>query len=143
MHQPLPSLKALRAFEAVVRHRSASKAADELHVSPGAVGHQIRSFENEIGFRLFDRSAGEMTPTAGALEIANQVRDGFDQIFGAVRRLRLSRDPSFLTIACDVTFGILWFGPRPRALPRKASGNRSAPGSLLTLTRIPIGAAPT
>lgn len=112
MYQHLPSLKALRAFEAVVRHRSASKAADELHVSPGAVSHQIRSLEQEIGFRLFDRSSGEMTPTAGALEIADQVRDGFDQIFGAVRRLRLSRDPSFLTIGCDITFGILWLGPR-------------------------------
>ena len=112
MYQRLPSLKALRAFEAVVRHRSATKASDELHVSSGAVSHQIRALEQELGLRLFDRSSGELAPTAVALELAEQVRAGFDLIFGAVQRLRLSGDPSFLTIGCDVTFGILWLGPR-------------------------------
>lgn len=112
MSQQLPSLKSLRAFEAVVRHRSASKAADELHVSPGAVTHQIRALEQELGFPLFERSAGQLSPTAEALEIAAQVREGFDKIFGAVGRLRLSNDPGFLTISCELTFGILWLGPR-------------------------------
>jgi LysR family transcriptional regulator, glycine cleavage system transcriptional activator len=112
MYQRLPSLKALRAFEAVVRHRSATKAGDELHVSSGAVSHQIRALEHELGLRLFDRSSGELTPTAVALELAEQLGEGFDLLFGAVRRLRLSGDPSFLTIGCDVTFGVLWLGPR-------------------------------
>jgi LysR family glycine cleavage system transcriptional activator len=112
MRQQLPSLKALRAFEAVVRHRSASKAADELHVSPGAVSHQIRTLEQELGVPLFERSAGRLSPTVEALEIAAQIREGFDQIFGAVRRLRLTNDPAFLTISVEVTFDMLWLGPR-------------------------------
>ena len=95
MYQKMPSLKALRAFEAVVRHRSATKAADELHVSPGAVSHQIRVLEQHLGFQLFERSAGELVPSIKALDIAGQVREGFDQIFGAVRHLRLSDNPSF------------------------------------------------
>ncbi|HEX3848887.1 MAG TPA: LysR substrate-binding domain-containing protein, partial [Steroidobacteraceae bacterium] len=112
MHQRFPSLKALRAFEAVVRLRSAVKAGDELHVSAGAVSHQIRALEQELGFRLFDRASGELAPTAVALELAEQVRGGFDLIFAAVRRSRLSGDPTYLTVSCDVTFGILWLGPR-------------------------------
>ncbi len=112
MHQRFPSLRALRAFEAVVRHGSAAKAGEELHVSSGAVGHQIRALEEELGFRLFDRVGGEFSPTPAALELADEVRGGFDRIFAAVRRSRLSADPAFLTISCDVTFGILWLGPR-------------------------------
>lgn len=112
MSQQLPSLRALRAFEAVVRNRSMSKAADELHVSPGAVSHQIRTLEQELGIALFERSGGQFLPTAEALEIAAQIREGFGQIFGAVRRLRLANDPALLTISAEVSFGILWLGPR-------------------------------
>jgi LysR family transcriptional regulator, glycine cleavage system transcriptional activator len=122
MYLRLPSLKALRAFEAVVRHRSATQAGDELHVSSGAVSHQIRALEQELGLRLFDRSSGELTPTVAALELAEQVREGFDLIFGAVRRLRLGGDPSFLTIGCDVTFGMLWLGPRIARFQEKHPG---------------------
>lgn len=112
MYSRLPSLRSLRAFEAVVRCRSVTKAADELHVSSGAIGHQIRSLEQELGFRLFDRASGELVPTAAALDLAEEVAGGLDRIFGAVRRLRLGSDPSFLTIGCDVSFGMLWLGPR-------------------------------
>jgi DNA-binding transcriptional LysR family regulator len=41
MPGPLPPLSALRAFEAAARHLSFKKAADELHVTPAAIGHQI------------------------------------------------------------------------------------------------------
>jgi LysR family glycine cleavage system transcriptional activator len=112
MYSQMPSLKGLRAFEAVVRHHSATSAADELHVSPGAVGHQIRSLEQHLGLRLFERSGRQYVPTVEALEIAAQIREGFDQIFGAVRRLRMSNDPGFLTISCETTLGALWLAPR-------------------------------
>lgn len=112
MHNGRMSLKALRTFEAVVRNRSMAKAADELCVSAGAVGFQIRALEAELGFRLFDRAGGEMLPTEAAIEVSRQIRGGFEQVFGAVQQLRLSRDPGFLTVNCDVTFGMLWLGPR-------------------------------
>jgi LysR family glycine cleavage system transcriptional activator len=93
MHNGRMSMKALRTFEAVVRNRSMAKAADELCVSAGAVGFQIRALE-------------------AAIEVSCQIRGGFEQVFGAVQQLRLSRDPGFLTVNCDVTFGMLWLGPR-------------------------------
>ena len=112
MHNGRMSLKALRTFEAVVRNRSMAKAADELYVSAGAIGFQIRALEAELGFRLFDRVGGEMLPTEAAIEVSRQIRGGFEQVFGAVQQLRLSRDPGFLTVNCDVTFGMLWLGTR-------------------------------
>ena len=90
MHNGRMSLKALRTFEAVVRNRSMAKAADELYVSAGAIGFQIRALEAELGFRLFDRVGGEMLPTEAAIEVSRQIRGGFEQVFGAVQQLRLS-----------------------------------------------------
>jgi DNA-binding transcriptional LysR family regulator len=49
MSPPLPPLNALRAFEAIARHLSFAKAADELHVTPAALSHQIRALEEQLG----------------------------------------------------------------------------------------------
>ena len=49
MASHLPSLNALRAFEAAGRHLSFSKAAEELHVTPAAVGHQVKALEHDLG----------------------------------------------------------------------------------------------
>ncbi|UWN50847.1 Glycine cleavage system transcriptional activator [Alcanivorax sp. ALC70] len=51
----LPSLSALRAFEAAARHRSAKRAAEELSVTPTAISHQIRQLEEQLGLALFIR----------------------------------------------------------------------------------------
>ena len=55
MRRPLPPLNALRAFEATARHLSFSKAAEELHVTPAALSHQIRGLEDVLGLKLFVR----------------------------------------------------------------------------------------
>ena len=52
----LPSLNALRAFWAAARHRSFAAAADELHVTASAVSLQIRQLEEELDFKLFERT---------------------------------------------------------------------------------------
>ena len=61
----LPSLRAIQAFDAVGRHSSFSRAADELAVTHGAVSQQIRGLEQQIGTRLFRRTAAgaELTQT--------------------------------------------------------------------------------
>ena len=51
----LPNLAALRAFEAASRHENFSRAADEIHLTHGAISHQVRSLEEELGQLLFDR----------------------------------------------------------------------------------------
>ena len=58
-----PSLNGLRAFEAAGRHKSFTLAADELHVTPGAVSRQIKALEDALGIPLFVRSNREVTLT--------------------------------------------------------------------------------
>ena len=53
MSQPLPPLNALRAFEAIARHLSFARAAEELHVTPAALSHQIRALESSLGWSCF------------------------------------------------------------------------------------------
>ena len=55
MHKPMPPLNALHAFEAAARHLSLTKAAQELHVTAGALSHQIRGLEELLGVKLFER----------------------------------------------------------------------------------------
>ncbi len=69
MDRRLPSLNALRAFEAAARHLSFSRAGRELHVTPSAVSHQVRGLEEELGLRLFERRprALRLTPAGARL----------------------------------------------------------------------------
>ena len=69
MRRPLPPLNALKAFEATARHLSFSKAAEELHVTPAALSHQIRGLEDLLALKLFHRQARarSSSPTAARL----------------------------------------------------------------------------
>src|SRR5258708_36883370 len=55
MHRSMAPLTALRAFEAAARHLSLTRAATELHVTAGALSHQIRGLEELLGVKLFER----------------------------------------------------------------------------------------
>src|SRR5258705_99574 len=55
MHNPMPPLNALRAFEVAARHLSLTRAAQELNVTAGALSHQIRGLEELLGVKLFER----------------------------------------------------------------------------------------
>ena len=52
----LPPLNALRAFEVIARHLSFARAAQELNVTPAAVGQLVRRLEEGLGVELFHRS---------------------------------------------------------------------------------------
>ncbi|TDA49268.1 LysR family transcriptional regulator, partial [Burkholderia pyrrocinia] len=59
----LPALNAIRAFEAAARHENFSRAADELFVTHGAVSHQVRALEDELGVQLFTRNGKRLCLT--------------------------------------------------------------------------------
>ena len=59
----------MRSFEAVARLLSFSKAAEELHVTPGAISQQIRSLEELLGTRLFDRTRRSVALTDVAIRM--------------------------------------------------------------------------
>jgi LysR family glycine cleavage system transcriptional activator len=111
----LPPLPTLRAFEAACRLQSYSLAAAELHVSQGAVSQQIRALEEELGQRLFTRSANRMIPTDAALRLASAVRDGLGVLRSGLDEFR-SLSASSLVLSVMPSFGRLWLGPRVATL---------------------------
>src|SRR3954464_3851796 len=66
----LPPFSALRAFEAAARHENFSRAAEELHLTHGAISHQVRALEVELGRPLFVRNGRHVKITADGLKFA-------------------------------------------------------------------------
>jgi len=105
-------LNALRSFEAAARHLSFVKAADELHVTPAAISHQVKSLEDFLGVQLFRRlPRGLLLNDAGQLFLP-ELRDGFAQLDKAVERVRESDARGPLMISVAPAFAAKWLVPR-------------------------------
>lgn len=108
----LPSLNALRAFEASARHCSFTLAAQELHVTQGAVSHQIKALEEELGLALFERQPNQLQLTRAGQQYLDAVRDAFDRIERATGELHLPAGQQRLCISTSPNFAAKWLGPR-------------------------------
>ncbi|MBR1219843.1 LysR family transcriptional regulator [Bradyrhizobium sp. U87765 SZCCT0131] len=84
----LPPLNALRAFEAAARHLSFKLAAHELHVTPAAVGQQVKALEARLGVRLFERLHKQLILTAAGQAYLPGISDGFRRIADATSELK-------------------------------------------------------
>lgn len=104
---PAP-LNALRAFAAAARHMSFAKAADELHVTPAAVSHQIHALEQDLGLRLFHRRNRAIELTASARMLLPGLVEGFAGINAAVNRLRAHHHTGALTVTTAPSFAAKW-----------------------------------
>ncbi len=104
----LPPLSARRAFEAAARHRSFSKAADELAVTPAAISHQIAALEADLGVPLFRRKNRAVELTPSAKELLPGLTEAFDGMRAAVRRLRAHTDTGTLTVTASPSFAGKW-----------------------------------
>ena len=112
MRRPLPPLNALRAFEATARHLSFSKAADELHVTPAALSHQIRGLEELLGLKLFVRRARSIELTSPARLIYPGIRTGFESIREAVDQLGREKQDRVLVVSATPGLTAKWLVPR-------------------------------
>lgn len=108
----LPPFFALRALEAAARHRSYSRAADELAVTHGAVSQQIRRLEDEFGQRLFTRRGNAMIPTPEAERLAIELARGFDVLQNALAEFHAGAERDPLVISLDPGFGSRWLPSR-------------------------------
>ncbi|AJP59638.1 LysR family transcriptional regulator [Pandoraea vervacti] len=106
----LPSLNALRAFEAASRHLNFRLAAEELGVTQGAVAQQVRGLEAELGMKLFDRHPRALSLTDNGRRYAGGVRRAFEMLAEATQTLR--PEPLRLTISVTPTFASKWLIPR-------------------------------
>src|SRR5262249_42046850 len=112
MARRLPPLNALRAFEAAARHLSFLKAANELHVTPGAVSQQVKGLEVQLGIKLFRRlTRGVLLTDAGQL-YAKRLGELFDGIDAATRDLRRGEASPVLTVSAIPSFAARWLIPR-------------------------------
>lgn len=115
MVRRLPPLNPLRAVEATARHGSVADAARELHVTPGAVSHQIRAFEAHLGAPVFERGGGRLRPTGRAAAFLAEVSAAFERIAAARAGFDLPSTAGDLRVACVPALLQFWLIPR---LPR-------------------------
>jgi len=109
--KPPPPLKAITAFESALRHRSFSIAAAELHVTPGAIGQQIRKLEDWLGVRLFIRRVREVEPTPDALAYWARIQPALAALSQASWGLREQRSNG-VWLTMPPTLAARWFARR-------------------------------
>lgn len=115
-------LNGLRVLDAAARHLSFTRAADELAVTPAAVGQQIRALEDMLGVVLFRRTPKglELTPeTEGALEA---LRGGFLMFEEAVQAMQAGQSSNALALAAPRDISAAWLLPRLNAYARAHEG---------------------
>jgi len=104
----LPPLKALRAFEAVGRHRSITRAADELNVTPGAVSRQVQSLEGWLGTALLVRGHRSIDLTDAGRRYLDEIGAALAQIANATRPFLKAAQKRPLRICSYPTFTQRW-----------------------------------
>lgn len=112
MSRRLPSLNALRAFEAAARHRSFARAAEELHVTPAAVSQLIKQLEDYLNTSLFRRGNKQLAASEAAQAALPVLSEAFDQLERAVAQLRTSDGRGPLVVSTPPTFAARWLVPR-------------------------------
>lgn len=109
----LPSLNALRAFAVAGRHLSFTRAADELHVTQGAVSRLVKQLEQDLGVSLFSRGPRGLELTEAGAAYLPPLSDAFERIQAATRLIaRSARPANRLAITMLPTFAMRWFMPR-------------------------------
>jgi LysR family transcriptional regulator, glycine cleavage system transcriptional activator len=108
MPRRLPQLNALKAFEAAARHVSFTRAAEELCVTQGAVSHQVKALESELGIKLFNRDRQKLIITDAGRDYLSVVRDAFDRIAMETERLVQRQGSGLLTVSTSPDFAAKW-----------------------------------
>ena len=110
-HYDLPPFTTLSAFEAAARHMSFKDAAQELSVTPGAVSHQIKALEAELGKQLFIRQhrGVKLTPEGEAL--FDTLGSTFRQISRQLSRIRQVKGAEAVTVGSTTAVAALWLSP--------------------------------
>jgi LysR family glycine cleavage system transcriptional activator len=111
----LPPLSALRAFESVGRHLSISGAARELHLTHGAVSHQIKNLEAQLDVQLIARQGRGIVLTSAGAAFADKLRAALAQLASVVAEVSANQAKAPLRISALPSLAARWLLPR---LPR-------------------------
>jgi DNA-binding transcriptional LysR family regulator len=107
----IPPLSALQAFEAIARRKSFSLAAEELHLTPSAVSHQVAKLEGQLHVRLFERSARGVELTPAGQQYLQRVASALGAINSATEDLKHGVQNT-LYVHSSPSFASLWLMPR-------------------------------
>lgn len=108
----LPPMQALRAFEAAARTQSLTKAAQALHLTHGAISHQIKSLERDLGVQLVVRAGRGIRLTDEGERFASRVRTAFGELAAAVNEIVARANPRQLRVSVTPSFAARWLLPR-------------------------------
>jgi LysR family glycine cleavage system transcriptional activator len=112
MSRQLPGLRAFRTFEAAARHRSFTRAADELGVTPAAVSYLVRELEAQLRVQLFQRTSRVVRLTDAGETLSAAVAEALGGIRRAVERVQDAGGQPRLNVTASPSFAIKWLVPR-------------------------------
>lgn len=115
----LPPLASIRFFDATARHLSVKLAAEELHVTPGAVTQQIRKLEQFLGHALFERRARGLALTEQGRDYHPACQEALTLIGRATEKLAATQ-PQVILVSCTPGFAAQWLVPRLQDFMRDA-----------------------
>ena len=110
----IPPMQALRAFEATARTGSLTAAAESLHLTHGAISHQIKALEEELGVELIARAGRGIRLTDAGERFALRIRGALSDITSAVREMTEAANPRRLSVSVVPSFAARWLLPRMR-----------------------------
>lgn len=112
MLSTLPGLRSLRAFDAAARHLSFTKAAQDLAVTPAAISHQIKEFEDQIGASLFVRTSRSMRLTREGQILRAAVAEALEGLGRALQRIRKIENQGQIKVTASPSITAKWLVPR-------------------------------
>ena len=116
MSRSLTHLNALLAFEASARLGNFTRAAEELGVTPAAVGQQVRILEDYLGRKLFHRTPEGLKATSAVSLALAELHGGFDSLEAAFKRLAGSETDNRLSLSVAPALAGKWLAPRMQGL---------------------------
>ena len=112
MNGRIPPMQALRAFEAVARTGSLTRAAEGLHLTHGAISHQLKGLEEDLGVRLTERAGRGIRLTDEGARFAKRVRIALSELADAVREVSERNNPREFRVSVMPSFAARWLLPR-------------------------------
>ena len=110
--KPLPPLNALKAFEAAARLRNLTRAAEELHVTQGAVSQQVKLLEDYLDTQLFVRKPRKLELTDAARAYLPVLTELFNRLQASTHQLFDTDHRALLNVKCGSSFMQRWLMPR-------------------------------
>lgn len=108
----LPPVNAVRLFEAAARSLSFKAAAEELHVTPSAISHGVRTLEEWLGVELFIRGQRNLALTDAGAQFLRPIQEAFESLAAATESLPGEKATGTLSVSVPPTFGSRWLIPR-------------------------------